>query len=196
MPRHIFPSAVEWLDSKVKTLESEFFQVDPHDACEAGKKLAGMFRSLIASGIDNDTVQDTFQQEMADDGFFYDLESDPVDEADPSNWSTDDCRYFLGARLGIDPGLSVDFYDLSGWRNFIAARIEDYEDVGCEHKRGEVETAQLTGNPHRKCQVCNEITLDLNDEEDEECEHGNAVLSDDNEPATYHCPDCGENFIK
>ena len=28
-----------------------------------------------------------------------------------------------------------------------------------------------------------------------ECHHSNAVLSDDNEPATYHCPDCGENFI-
>ena len=27
------------------------------------------------------------------------------------------------------------------------------------------------------------------------CEHNNAVLSDDNEPATYHCPDCGDNFI-
>lgn len=27
------------------------------------------------------------------------------------------------------------------------------------------------------------------------CQHNNAVLSDDNEPATYHCPDCGENFI-
>ena len=27
------------------------------------------------------------------------------------------------------------------------------------------------------------------------CQHNNAVLSDDNESATYHCPDCGENFI-
>lgn len=27
------------------------------------------------------------------------------------------------------------------------------------------------------------------------CQHNNAVLSDDNEPATYHCPDCGDNFI-
>ena len=27
------------------------------------------------------------------------------------------------------------------------------------------------------------------------CTHDNAVLSDDNEPATYHCPDCGQNII-
>lgn len=29
-----------------------------------------------------------------------------------------------------------------------------------------------------------------------ECSHLNAVLSDDNEPATWHCPDCGNNFIE
>jgi len=37
---------------------------------------------------------------------------------------------------------------------------------------------------------------DFEDEDDEEeCEHPNAVLSDSNPPATWHCPDCGENFI-
>ena len=29
----------------------------------------------------------------------------------------------------------------------------------------------------------------------DECKHPSAVLSDENEPATYHCPDCGENFV-
>ncbi len=32
-------------------------------------------------------------------------------------------------------------------------------------------------------------------ENNEECEHSNAVLSDDNEPETWYCPDCGENFV-
>lgn len=40
-----------------------------------------------------------------------------------------------------------------------------------------------------------EKVLDIIGDEEEECEHPNAVLSDDEEPATYHCPDCGEDFI-
>jgi predicted RNA-binding Zn-ribbon protein involved in translation (DUF1610 family) len=31
------------------------------------------------------------------------------------------------------------------------------------------------------------------DDDDAECLHRNAILVDDNEPATYHCPDCGMN---
>jgi len=31
------------------------------------------------------------------------------------------------------------------------------------------------------------------DDDDAECLHRNAILSDDNEPATHHCPDCGMN---
>lgn len=30
---------------------------------------------------------------------------------------------------------------------------------------------------------------------DAECGHSNAVLSDADDPPTYHCPDCGLNFI-
>jgi hypothetical protein len=39
--------------------------------------------------------------------------------------------------------------------------------------------------------------LDTEQEDDEEeCEHPNAVLSDDTEdPETWYCPDCGETFI-
>lgn len=31
--------------------------------------------------------------------------------------------------------------------------------------------------------------------EDEDCEHPGAVLSDSDEPETWYCPDCGETFI-
>jgi hypothetical protein len=50
------------------------------------------------------------------------------------------------------------------------------------------------------CQTCCEdpdIAIDGEHglEEEEECEHPNAVESDPEPPATWHCPDCGENFI-
>lgn len=67
-----------------------------------------------------------------------------------------------------------------------------------EHQWGELEQSRMAGTWHRKCQVdgCNEINaLDDDESDEEDCEHTNAVLSDANEPATYHCPDCGENFI-
>ena len=35
-----------------------------------------------------------------------------------------------------------------------------------EHEWGPVETSRFTGNPHRKCLTCGEITLDLDDEDD------------------------------
>jgi hypothetical protein len=39
-----------------------------------------------------------------------------------------------------------------------------------KHVWGEVETARMTGNPHRKCTVsgCKHISLDLDDEPDDE----------------------------
>lgn len=45
---------------------------------------------------------------------------------------------------------------------------DDYDDGDDyhEHEWGPVEHARFTGNPHRKCTGCDEITLDLNDEED------------------------------
>jgi hypothetical protein len=44
------------------------------------------------------------------------------------------------------------------------------EDDDHEHEWGPVESARFTGNPHRKCQHpgCTEITLDCEDEEDED----------------------------
>ncbi len=138
MPRHIFPSALDWLDGKIKALEAEAAGADPSEAGEAMNKLAGMFRSLIASGIDNDTVQDTFQQEMADDGFFYDLEDGMIEHADPCNWSIDDCQFFLEARLDVDLNVvASDFFaEIVGgkdridcWRDHTATRIAEHEDT-------------------------------------------------------------------
>ena len=146
MPRFIFPSALEWLGGKINAFEAEAFGADPLEAVEAMKKLAGMFRSLIASGIDNDTVQDCFQQEMVDDGFFYDLEDGLIEDACPKNWSIGDCQWFLKVRLSIDlntldvvkgaseTGLGVraltvnDEVRLDCWRNVVAARIDDYDE--------------------------------------------------------------------
>lgn len=31
--------------------------------------------------------------------------------------------------------------------------------------------------------------------EQDECQHPNAVLSDDDDPETWYCPDCSETFI-
>lgn len=39
------------------------------------------------------------------------------------------------------------------------------EPVDHEHQWGPVELAHFTGNPHRKCQVCWWVTLDLHDDE-------------------------------
>jgi hypothetical protein len=38
----------------------------------------------------------------------------------------------------------------------------------CDHKWGPVEHARFTGNPHRKCQLCGMVSLDLTDEDENE----------------------------
>ena len=42
-----------------------------------------------------------------------------------------------------------------------AGRLEDHE-----HEWGAIEHATFTGNPHRKCKHCKQITLDLYDDDD------------------------------
>ena len=54
------------------------------------------------------------------------------------------------------------------------------------HEWGEVEHSRFTFNPHRKCKVygCNQITLDLDDPEEEEYTLGSCGCTD------YHMADC------
>jgi len=152
MARHIFADAHDWLLTKARE----------HAAANNSAELLSLLVSLLSGDVDNDTIQDVFQGDMDRDGFFVDLETVPIDEADPSNWPVADCIWFLDARLGIDTN-TIDRDNLQGtdeqdaWRNYVAARIDDYEEP--------------------------------------ECEHPNATLTDGDEPATYHCPDCGEDFI-
>jgi hypothetical protein len=122
MARHIFDSAHDWLDTKARSLAEQ------NDA----NGLLSLLTSLLSGDIDNDTIQDVFQSEMDRDGFFFDLESDDVSEADPSNWNIANCQWFLEHRLNIDLS-TIDRADLQGdneedsWRNYVAARIDDYE---------------------------------------------------------------------
>lgn len=38
---------------------------------------------------------------------------------------------------------------------------------GCVHDYGPVQIARFTGNPHRTCQCCGIISLDLEDDDDD-----------------------------
>ena len=160
MPKHLYSSAHDWLNSKINILE----------AGGDAKELAGMFRSFLAGGeVCNDDIQNVFESDMTDDGFFYDLESDPIDEADPGALSISDCHWFINFRLGVDPNTIDDVADddIEGWQAKVAALIDDHDEEH-DHEWGPVELSRMTGNPHRKCQVpgCNEVSLDLDDEDD------------------------------
>lgn len=65
MARYKWDSAVEWLTDKAQGLARN------NDSAE----LLSIINTL-ASGIDNDTVQDHFQSEMEEDGFFTDLDKE------------------------------------------------------------------------------------------------------------------------
>lgn len=122
MARHIYSSAHDWLNSRINALE----------AGEDAKELASLFRSLLAGGsIDNDAIQDVFQSDMDNDGFFYDFEEDPIKDANPEEhrWSIADCQWFLNYRLGIDPNTvdTVEDEDIEGWHAYVLNRIDDYE---------------------------------------------------------------------
>lgn len=43
--------------------------------------------------------------------------------------------------------------------------IPDTPEEEHQHEWGPVESARFTGNPHRKCLTCGEITLDLDDDD-------------------------------
>jgi hypothetical protein len=119
MARHIFADAHDWLLTKARE------HADEGNASE----LLSLLTSLLSGDIDNDTIQDVFQTDMANDGFFYDLEDGDVSDADPSNWPIADCIWFLDNRLGIDPN-TINLDDRANpeeWRNYVAARIDDHE---------------------------------------------------------------------
>jgi hypothetical protein len=69
MARYKWESAHDWLYWKVCSLENT------NDA----RELATMFR-MVLSSLDGDSLQDLFQDDMEEDGYFQDLDQPPVEE--------------------------------------------------------------------------------------------------------------------
>lgn len=120
MPRHAIESPLVWLQQRI----------DEAVATRNVEKLAFMFREILDCGdIDNDTVQDAFQTELTDDGYYYDLESDPIDEANPKWWSIDDCVWFLENRLNIQPpAFRRPYRTIQQYRDMVQIYINEYEE--------------------------------------------------------------------
>ena len=96
----------------------------------------------------------------------------PTDPIDPSNGG----HAFNGVTSSDDSDSE------GGEATEPSASPSQTHDAGI-HEWGKVEYARFTGNPHRRCKVCNEITLDLEDYDDDGV-LGNCGCVD------YHYADC------
>ena len=121
MPANLYDSAQEWLQAKVQKLQ----------ASKNVDELASLVTSILDL-LDGDQIQDVFQSEMADDGFFYNLYTSPMNEADPigHEWTTRACLDFLNCRLSIANPV-VQFgrqVDAAGWQKVVQEQIDQHED--------------------------------------------------------------------
>ena len=121
MSKHLFSSPHDWLRTKIRKLQAD--------------KNVDELTSLVTSTLDlldGDEIQDVFQVEMSDDGFFLDLETCDLEDCDPvsQKWPQRTCLEFLQQRLGISNPVSElgTQVDASGWRKIVQNQIDEQED--------------------------------------------------------------------